>query len=76
MAYTGIRSRLPNLKFNAFIIMDTQDADQATADARDRLRKYVEKNPEAVAIVDAAEPWEVKIIPAGWGYPPRVMVTW
>lgn len=72
-AYTGIRTRHHGLRINAFIEMGTQDAAAAVERTRQLLREQFEDVP---AEIDTLEPWKVECIPASWGFPPRVMVTW
>lgn len=78
--YTGVRCRYPWLRINAFIHMDTQDAQTSIARSRLELMEQFEKQgqrtSEIGADVASLEPWKVEVIPASWGYPPRVMVTW
>lgn len=70
--YTGIRSKGYAPRLNAFVLMNTQDKVGAVSEARVKLLSQYEKPPAALFAVD---PWEVRVIPASWGYPPRVMVT-
>lgn len=69
--YTGIRTKLPRLRHNAFIYMH-QDKDRALADSKAQLLAAV--GHEHAELIQ--EPWNVEMIAASWGYPDRMMVTW
>ena len=74
---TSLRGRHRNLRYNAFVIL-TPDAEDGVRQARDKLKQqYLDQFgalPSDVNL-DKAAPWKVEEIPASWGYPDRVMVT-
>lgn len=57
---------------NAYIVMNCDEPVEAEAQARAVLAKQT-RTPELV--MSAALFMPVEIIPAGWGYPKRCMVT-
>ena len=75
--HDSIRGTFTNLRYNAWIEMGTQDADAAIASTREKLRAQLAlQYPHTNFSPDSIEPIEVKVIPASWGYSPRVLVTW
>jgi len=75
----GIRSILPNLRWNCFILMGlgVDKVQEAEDIARTQLRAEITRaHLGCEALADTAEPFMVETLSASWGYPERIIVTW